>query len=91
MGRHAFEPRVREENKMADVSKLFGITDQEIEAVKGEGIETVEAFYEVAKHPDSRAELAGKTGIESFRLEELSSIAGNFILMMDCSWDDDDE
>ncbi len=76
---------------MADVSKLFGITDQEIEAVKGEGIETVEAFYEVAKHPDSRAELAGKTGIESFRLEELSSIAGNFILMMDCSWDDDDE
>ena len=76
---------------MADVSKLFGITDQEIEAVKVEGIETVEAFYEVAKHPDSRAELAGKTGIESFRLEELSSIAGNFILMMDCSWDDDDE
>ena len=76
---------------MADVSKLFGITDQEIEAVKGEGIETVEAFYEVAKHPDSHAELAGKTGIESFRLEELSSIAGNFILMMDCSWDDDDE
>ena len=76
---------------MADVSKLFGITDQEIEAVKGEGIETVEAFYEVAKHPDSRAELAGKTSIESFRLEELSSIAGNFILMMDCSWDDDDE
>lgn len=76
---------------MADVSKLFGITDQEIEAVKGEGIETVEAFYEVAKHPDSRAELAGKTGIESFRLEELSSIAGNFILMMDCSWDDDDD
>lgn len=54
---------------MADVSKLFGITDQEIEAVKGEGIETVEAFYEVAKHPDSRTELAGKTGIESFRLE----------------------
>ena len=53
---------------MADVSKLFGITDQEIEAVKGEGIETVEAFYEVAKHPDSRTELAGKTGIESFRL-----------------------
>ena len=76
---------------MAEVSKLFGITDQEIEAVKGEGIETVEAFYEVAKHPDSRTELAGKTGIESFRLEELSSIAGNFILMMDCSWDDDDE
>ena len=76
---------------MADVSKLFGITDQEIEAVKGEGIETVEAFYEVTKHPDSRTELAGKTGIESFRLEELSSIAGNFILMMDCSWDDDDE
>ena len=76
---------------MADVSKLFGITDQEIEAVKGEGIETVEAFYEVVKHPDSRTELAGKTGIESFRLEELSSIAGNFILMMDCSWDDDDE
>lgn len=76
---------------MADVSKLFGITDQEIEAVKGEGIETVEAFYGVAKHPDSRTELAGKTGIESFRLEELSSIAGNFILMMDCSWDDDDE
>ena len=76
---------------MADVSKLFGITDQEIEAVKGEGIETVEAFYEVDKHPDSRTELAGKTGIESFRLEELSSIAGNFILMMDCSWDDDDE
>ncbi len=76
---------------MADVSKLFGITDQEVEAIKGEGIETVEAFYEVAKHPDSRNELAGKTDIEQFRLEELSSIAGNFILMMDCSWDDDDE
>lgn len=51
---------------MADVSKLFGITDQEIEAVKGEGIETVEAFYEVAKHPDSRTELAGKTGYRKF-------------------------
>lgn len=76
---------------MADVSKLFGITDQEVEAVKSEGIETVEAFYEVAKHPDSRTKLAGDTGIENFRLEELSSIAGNFILMMDCSWEDDDE
>ena len=51
MGRRAFEPRAREENKMADVSKLFGITDQEIEAVKGEGIETVEVFYEAAKAP----------------------------------------
>ncbi|MGN0073000.1 MAG: DUF4332 domain-containing protein [Coriobacteriales bacterium] len=76
---------------MADVSKLFGITAQEVDAVKAQGIETVEAFYEVAKHPGSRADLAGKTGIDGFRLEELSSIAGNFILMMDCSWDDDDE
>lgn len=76
---------------MAEVSKLFGITLEEVEAVQAQGVDTVEAFYEVAKHPDSRADLAEKTGIEGFRLEELSSIAGNFILMMDCSWDDEDE
>ena len=76
---------------MAEVSKIFGITPEEVEKVTAEGCGTVEAFYAVAKHPDTRADLSAKTGIENFRLEELSSVAGNFLLMMDCAWDDDDE
>lgn len=76
---------------MAEISKVFGITDDEVQKIEAQGIATVEDFYEVAKHPDSRADLAGKTGIEQFRLEELSSIAGNFLLMMDCAWDDEDD
>lgn len=76
---------------MAEVSKVFGITPEEVEKVSAEGLDTVEKFYEAAKHPDSRAELSEKTGIDGFRLEELSSVAGNFILMMNCAWDDEDE
>ena len=72
---------------MADLDKLFGIDAGTIEKLKGVGIETIEQFYEVAKHVDSRAELAEKTGVEGFKLEELSSTAGNFILMMDCVWE----
>ena len=76
---------------MAEVSKLFGITPDEVDKIEGRGIDSVEAFYEVAKHPDSREKLAGETGIDGFRLEELSSIASNFLLMMDCAWDDDED
>ncbi len=72
---------------MADLDKLFGIDAATVEKLKAEGIESIEAFYEIAKHVDSRAELAEKTGIEAFKLEELSSTAGNFILMMDCVWE----
>ena len=72
---------------MADLDKLFGIDAETIEKLKGVGIETIEQFYEVAKHVDSRAELAEKIDVENFKLEELSSTAGNFILMMDCVWE----
>ncbi len=72
---------------MADLDKLFGIDAETIEKLQGAGINSIEEFYEVAKHVDSRAELAEKTGVEPFKLEELSSTAGNFILMMDCVWE----
>ena len=72
---------------MADLDKLFGIDAAAIEKLGEVGIGSIEEFYEVAKHVDSRAELAEKTGIDSFKLEELSSTAGNFILMMDCVWE----
>ncbi len=72
---------------MADLDKLFGIDAETIEKLKAVDISTIEQFYEVAKHVDSRAELSEKTGIDNFKLEELSSTAGNFILMMDCVWE----
>lgn len=72
---------------MADLDKLFGIDAETIEKLQGAGIATIEEFYEIAKHVDSRAELAEKIGVDNFKLEELSSTAGNFILMMDCVWE----
>lgn len=71
---------------MADISTLFGMDPEVAEKLKTEGIETIEKFYDVAKYPDSRAELSEKIGVDSFKLEEWSSTAGNFILMQNCEW-----
>lgn len=71
----------------SDLSKLFGIEPDAVEKLKDMGIDTIEAFYDVAKYPDSRADLSEKLGIDAFKLEEWSSTAGNFILMTDCEWD----
>lgn len=71
---------------MADISTLFGMDPEAAEKIKKEGIETIEQFYDVAKYPDSRAELSEKIGIDPFKLEEWSSTAGNFILMQNCEW-----
>ena len=71
---------------MADISTLFGMDPEAAEKLKGEGIETIEQFYDVAKYPDSRAELSKKIGVDSFKLEEQSSTASNFILMQNCEW-----
>ncbi|MEF9877641.1 MAG: DUF4332 domain-containing protein [Gordonibacter sp.] len=70
----------------ADLSNLFGIDPEAVEKIKALGIETIEDFYEVAKHPDSRQDLSDKIGIDAFKLEEWSSTAGNFILMSNCEW-----
>lgn len=71
---------------MADISTLFGMDPEVAAKLKAEGIETIEKFYDVAKYPDSRAELSEKIGVDSFKLEEWSSTAGNFILMQNCEW-----
>lgn len=71
---------------MADISTLFGMDPEVAEKLKAEGIETIEKFYDVAKYPDSRAELSEKIGVDSFKLEEWSSTTGNFILMQNCEW-----
>lgn len=71
---------------MADISTLFGMDPEVAEKLKAEGIGTIEKFYDVAKYPDSRAELSEKIGVDSFKLEEWSSTAGNFILMQNCEW-----
>lgn len=71
---------------MADLEKLKGIDAESVEKIKQAGIDTVEAFYEAAKYPDSRQELSGKTGIDTFTLEGWSSAAGNFLLMADMEW-----
>lgn len=71
---------------MADISTLFGMDPEVAGKLKAEGIETIEKFYDVAKYPDSRAELSEKIGVDSFKLEEWSSTAGNFILMQNCEW-----
>ena len=71
---------------MADISTLFGMDPEVAKKLKAEGIETIEKFYDVAKYPDSRAELSEKIGVDSFKLEEWSSTAGNFILMQNCEW-----
>ncbi|WP_172135117.1 DUF4332 domain-containing protein [Adlercreutzia sp. ZJ473] len=70
----------------AELDKLFGITPEGVEKLNEQGIATIEEFYEVAKHVDSRGELAERTGLDPFKLEEWSSTAGNFILMMNCEW-----
>lgn len=69
-----------------DLANLFGIDPDAVEKIKEQGIETIEEFYDVAKYPDSRAELSEKIGVDSFKLEEWSSTAGNFILMSNCEW-----
>lgn len=69
-----------------DLDKLYGIDPDAVVKLKELGIATIEDFYAVAKHVDSRTELSEKTGIDSFTLESWSSTAGNFILMMDCEW-----
>lgn len=70
----------------ADIETLYGIDPEAAKKLKEEGIETIEQFYDVAKYPDSREELSKKIGVESFKLEEWSSTAGNFILMSNCEW-----
>lgn len=72
---------------MAELSRLFGLDAETAEKLQGVGINSIEEFYEIAKHVDSRAELSEKIGVDNFKLEELSSTAGNFILMMDCVWE----
>ncbi len=71
----------------SDIDKLYGVSEEDIAKLKGEGIETIEQFYDIAKYPDSRAELSEKIGVDSFTLESWSSTAGNYILMMNCEWD----
>lgn len=71
---------------MADIETLYGIDPEAAKKLKEEGIETIEQFYDMAKYPDSRAELSEKIGVDSFKLEEWSSTAGNFILMANCEW-----
>lgn len=70
----------------SDLSNLFGIDKDAVEKIKACGIETIEDFYEVAKHPDSRKELSEKIDVDTFKLEEWSSTAGNYILMSNCEW-----
>lgn len=70
----------------ADIATLYGIDPEAAEKLKAEGIETIEQFYDVAKYPDSRAELSQKIGVDAFKLEEWSSVAGNFIMMSNCKW-----
>ncbi|HIW75823.1 MULTISPECIES: DUF4332 domain-containing protein [Gordonibacter] len=69
-----------------DIASLFGMDPEAAEKIKAQGIETIEAFYEVAKHPDTRADLSEKIGVDTFKLEEWSATAGNFILMSNCEW-----
>ena len=71
----------------SDIDKLYGLTPDDIAKLREEGIETIEQFYDIAKYPDSRAELAEKFGVDTFTLEGWSSTAGNHILMMNCEWD----
>lgn len=72
---------------MAEIDKLYGVGAEDIAKLKDAGINTIEEFYETAKHVDTRTELAEKTGIDSFQLESWSSTAGNFLFMMDCTWE----
>lgn len=69
-----------------DLNLLFGIDPEAVTKIKELGITSIEEFYEVAKHPDSRKDLSEKIGVDAFTLEGWSSTAGNFILMSDCEW-----
>lgn len=69
-----------------DLDKLYGIDPDAVARIKELGITTIEDFYEVAKHPDSREDLSKKIGVDNFTLEGWSSTAGNFILMSNCEW-----
>lgn len=70
----------------SDLEKLHGVDPDAITKIKELGITTVEEFYEVAKHPDTRKDLSEKIGVDTFTLEGWSSNAGNFILMTECEW-----
>lgn len=64
------------------IEKLRTLSPEVIVKLKNEGITTLEGFYEIAKHPDSREKLSQKIAVPPFTLEEWSSDAGNMILMM---------
>lgn len=71
---------------MADLEKLHGIPEEAVKKIKEQGISTIEEFYEVAKHPDSRKDLSDKIDIDTFTLEGWSSAAGNYLLMSEMEW-----
>ena len=66
---------------MADLENLHVIAPEIVQKIKEQGITTIEKFYSVAKHPDTRLELSTKIGVDTFTLEEWSSAAGNYIIM----------
>ncbi len=68
------------------LARLATLPPDVVEKLQGLGIETVDKFYELACHKDTRAELAEKTGISDRQLEVWSSQACNVIMMSGMTW-----
>lgn len=64
------------------INRIISIPPDSLKLLEKEGITSVEQFYDIASHNDTRAELAKKTGINEFTLEGWSADAGNVLLML---------
>ena len=63
------------------ITRLRSASPEELQKLQDAGIETIDAFYNLASHKDTRAELAQKTGLPDASLEAWASEADNIMLI----------
>lgn len=63
------------------LSRLRSASPEALQKLQDAGIETIDQFYNLAAHKDTRATLAEKTGIPDASLEAWASEADNILLI----------
>ena len=63
------------------ITRLRSVSPDDLQKLQDAGMETIEQFYNLASHKDTRASLAQKTGIPEASLEAWAAEADNIILI----------
>ncbi len=63
------------------ITRLRTVSPEDLQKLQDAGMETIEQFYHLASHQDTRADLAKKTGIPEASLEAWASEADNIMLI----------